>query len=76
VDVASFSPANTFSAMVLLQASICWSAGVASALQSGLSWLRYCAGEGAGHSAAASGESSKKNWRVKCRAISEESFAV
>src|ERR1700676_1375702 len=39
--------------MILLQASICWSAGVASLVQSGPSWARDCARAGADHSAAA-----------------------
>src|SRR5258708_544094 len=38
--------------MILLQASICWSAGVASLVQSGPSWARDCARAGADPSAA------------------------
>ena len=41
--VASFSPENTFSAMILLQALICWSAGVVSVVQSGPNCERCCA---------------------------------
>src|SRR5882757_1038274 len=51
--VASFSPENTFSAMILVQASIIWSAGVVSVVQSGPSWPRDWAWPGADHSRAA-----------------------
>src|ERR1700747_142641 len=50
--VASCAPENTFSAMILLQASICWSAGVFSLVQSGPSCARDCAEAGGDHSAA------------------------
>src|SRR5689334_4007878 len=74
--VASFSPENTFSAMILLQASICWSAGVVSDVQSGPSWLRCWAGEAAGHSAAASSAKSRMNLRMKCPGKGDESLVV
>ncbi|SDF37625.1 hypothetical protein SAMN05216337_105318 [Bradyrhizobium brasilense] len=51
--VASFSPENTFSAMILAQASIIWSAGVVSVVQSGPSWERAWAKQGADQSKAA-----------------------
>jgi hypothetical protein len=50
--VASCCPENTFSAMILLQASICASAGVVSVVQSGPSWLRDWADVGCPQSAA------------------------
>src|SRR5215475_9251190 len=43
--------------MILLQASICWSAGVFSLVQSGPSWARDWANKGVDHSAAAASAS-------------------
>src|SRR5262249_28103597 len=62
--------------MILLQASICWSAGVVSVVQSGPSWLRCCADEGAGHSTVASIESIRMNRRMRCRPNRDEMLAV
>src|SRR4051794_39544274 len=63
--VASFSPENTFSARILLQASICWSAGVVSVVQSGPSWFRDWAKPGADQSAMASTVSVRIERRMK-----------
>src|SRR4051812_28091422 len=57
--------------MILLQASICWSAGVVSVVQSGPSWLRACARAGADHRAAAAKASIKIERRMKSPDIEE-----
>jgi hypothetical protein len=66
--VASCSPEKAFSAMILLQASICWSAGVASLVQSGPSCERDCANEGADQSVAAA---TNANVRIERRIKSD-----
>src|SRR3954454_10880434 len=50
--------------MILLQASIIWSSGVVSVVQSGPSWLRACANADADHSVAASRQSATRRRRM------------
>src|SRR5882724_2134144 len=57
-------PENTFKARILLQASICWSAGVVSVVQSGPSCFFCWVRPGADHSAVASTVSIRIDRRI------------
>src|SRR3954454_23944247 len=62
--------------MILLQASIIWSAGVVSVVQSGPSWLRACAKAGADHRVGASRQSATSRRRIGGCPIEERRLFV
>src|SRR3954453_11201858 len=62
--------------MILLQASIIWSAGVVSVVQSGPSWLRACEKAGADHSVAASRQSATRRRRIGGGPVEERRLFV
>src|SRR3954468_7128823 len=62
--------------MILLQASIIWSAGVVSVVQSGPSWLRACEKAGADHSVAASRQSATRRRRIGRGPVEERRLFV
>ncbi|MGY3357551.1 hypothetical protein ACVWZK_004214 [Bradyrhizobium sp. GM0.4] len=62
--------------MILLQASIIWSAGMVSVVQSGPSWLRACAKAGADHRVAASRQSATSRRRIGGGPLEERRLLV
>src|SRR3954451_25379002 len=62
--------------MILLQASIIWSAGVVSVVQSGPSWLRACAKAGADQRVAASRQSATSRRRIGGGPVEERRLLV